>query len=95
MRKLAGQDDPHSMLPCHDISKLVIGMGKAHSAAFRVATVGASRVVEIKCPSDVAGICSLFQFVYDVHITRVLEGALLFTKMVTISPRFVMMNLLS
>jgi vacuolar protein sorting-associated protein 13A/C len=92
MRRISGQGDPNVVVPCSNIKNLTIGLEVNKSQRFRVETVGSQKVIEIKGDADREGNYINYQFVYDVQLSSLYPNEYLFTKIITISPRFVLVN---
>jgi vacuolar protein sorting-associated protein 13A/C len=83
------------MIPCHHTKKLCLALGSLKSEPFKVSTMGAKKVVSIKGEVSADESYVSYQFVYDVQLGWPLVDDLLYSYVVTVSPRFVLVNKLS
>lgn len=49
-------------------------------------------MIEIESESDQEGLKTKYQFIYEVQLIQALSNELIFTKVVIISPRFLLVN---
>lgn len=84
----------HNYFFCCATKKLQIELNKHKSERFKIATVGAQKVVTIEGPKGREGEYELFQLVFNVRFIWPLDDAEIYCKLVTISPRFILNNLL-
>jgi len=85
----------HNYFFCCATKKLQIELNKHKSESFKIAAVGAQKVVTIEGAKGREGEYELFQLVFNVRFIWPLDDAEVYCKLVTISPRFILNNLLS
>jgi vacuolar protein sorting-associated protein 13A/C len=83
------------LVPCYHTKKLCLALGALKSEPFKVSTMGTKKVISIKGELDTDGSYVNYQFVYDVQLGWPLADDLLYSYVVTVSPRFVLVNKLS
>lgn len=83
------------LVPCYHTKKLCLALGPLRSEPFKVSNMGTKKVVNIEGQADSDGSYVNYQFVYDVQLGWPLADDLLYSYVVTISPRFVLVNNLS
>lgn len=90
-RRIPMQDPGEAILspPCTKLSTELNGL---RSAAFKIGAVGAHNVVTVRGGSDQNGDFPLYQFVYDVEVAWPKADELLYTRVVSISPRLIIVN---
>jgi vacuolar protein sorting-associated protein 13A/C len=83
------------LVPCYHTKKLCLALGALKSEPFKVSTMGTKKVISILGELDTDGSYVNYQFVYDVQLGWPLADDLLYSYVVTVSPRFVLVNKLS
>ena len=91
-KKAAGQTMDNSITPAHSTKKVRISMGRNLSNAFKIGAVGVKNVIQFLGDVDSEGFQVRYQFLYEILLARVIEGELLFTKVLIISPRYLLIN---
>lgn len=85
----------HNYFFCCATKKLQIELNKRKSESFKIGAVGAQKVVTIEGPKGKDGEYELYQLVYNVRFIWPLDDGEVYCKLVTISPRFIVNNLLA
>ncbi|CAG9335335.1 VPS13_2 [Blepharisma stoltei] len=89
---VAGQNNIDPLVPCFFTKKIAIGMGKSKSEYFKINTIGAQTMIEIEGEPDEEGLKTKYQFIYEVQLVQSVPNELIFTRMVIVSPRFLLVN---
>lgn len=85
----------HNYFFCCATKKLQIELNRRKSESFKIGAVGAQKVVTIEGEKGREGEYELYQLVYNVRFIWPMDDAEIYCKLVTISPRFIVNNLLS
>lgn len=93
-KRVAGQTIDNSITPAHSTKKVKISMGKNKSKSFKIGAVGVKNIIQFLGNEDFEGFCTRYQFLYEILLARVIPGELLFTKVLIISPRYLLINTL-
>lgn len=91
-KRAAGQSLDNPITPAHSTKKVRISIGKNKSKGFKIGAVGVKNVVQFLGDIDSEGFQVRYQFLYEILLARVIEGELLFTKVLIISPRYLLIN---
>lgn len=91
-KMVPGQTLIDYLIPCDKTKKIAIGMGYHKSSLFNITAVGAKNIVQFDADTNDDGIMVKYQFVYNVYLSRVLKDDFIFTRIVTLSPRFLLEN---
>ncbi|OMJ85768.1 hypothetical protein SteCoe_12834 [Stentor coeruleus] len=89
---LPGQNFISTVLPSNKIKKIVIGLGNAKSKTVKIDTVGIQDIIELIGDPTPSGLSAKYQYTLDVQITKVIHNETVFTKIVIISPRYILVN---
>lgn len=84
--------DPGEAILCPPCTKLATELNGLRSAAFKIGAVGAHNIVTVRGNADLNGDFPLYQFVYDVEVAWPRAEELLYTRVVSISPRLIIVN---
>lgn len=90
-RVVGGQNYVDNVVPCSPTRKIAIGIGKEKSDMLHVATVGTEDLIEFQ-GEELDGIRKKYQFSYSVSLAKVLDSELVFSKIVLIVPRYILIN---
>lgn len=91
-KKAAGQDYDQPIVPIHSTKKARVSMGKIKSKSFKIGAVGVKNVIQFLGDINSQGFQMRYQFLYEILLARVITDELLFTKVLIISPRYLIMN---
>ena len=91
-KRVAGQNVDNSIIIAHSTKKVRISMGANKSKSFKIGAVGVKNVIQFLGDTDNQGFQTRYQFLYEILLARVIEGELLFTKVLIISPRYLLIN---
>lgn len=91
-RKVAGQVIDNPITPAHSTKKAKISMGRFKSKSVKIGAVGVKNVIQFLGDPDKDNFQTRYQFLYEILLARVIEGELLFTKVMIISPRYLILN---
>ncbi|CAG9335375.1 VPS13_3 [Blepharisma stoltei] len=94
-RVVPGQSLVDCVIPCEKTKKIAIGMGHHRSNLFKITAVGAKNIVEFDAECNDEEIMMKYQFVYSVYLAQIIKNEYIFTKIVTVSPRFLLENTLN
>jgi Vacuolar-sorting-associated 13 protein C-terminal/SHR-binding domain of vacuolar-sorting associated protein 13/Autophagy-related protein C terminal domain len=89
---VAGQTVDNSITIGHSTKKVRISIGKNKSKSFKIGTVGIKNVIQFLGDVDSEGFQTRYQFLYEILLARVINDELLFTKVLIISPRYILIN---
>lgn len=87
-----GQDFISNVIACNNTKKLIIGLGNQRSKAFLTDSVGIKDIIDLIADTNPAGHSFKYQYTLDVEMSKILENAMIFCKVIIISPRFLLVN---
>lgn len=93
-KPVAGQQGFTSVVLSNNVTQLVIDLEGHKSEPFNINTVGTQNVVDIETDRNETGGFVNYQFVYDVQLSWPVPEELIYTKLVSVAPRLIMINFL-
>ena len=90
-RKIPMQDPGEAIL-APVCTKLVTELNGIRSQAFKIGAVGAHNIISVRGSKDSLSDFAVYQLVYDVEIAWPRVDELLYTRVVSISPRLIIVN---
>lgn len=93
-KPVAGQQGFTSSVLSNNVTQLVVDLEGHKSEPFNINTVGTQNVVDIETDRNQTGGFVNYQFVYDVQLSWPVPEELIYTKLVSIAPRLIMINFL-
>lgn len=84
----------HNYFFCCSTKKLQLELDRKKSEKFKIGNVGAKKVVSVEGGKGKDGEYRLYQLVYSVQFIWMLDDSDIYCKLVTVSPRFIINNLL-
>ena len=91
-RLIPGQNFTNTILPSNTTNKILIGLGNKKSKAFKIDSVGISDIIELLGDTTPAGYSAKYQYTLDVQLVKILKKEMMFTKVIVISPRYLVVN---
>ena len=89
---IPGQNFSNTILPSNITKKILIGLGNARSRIFKMDSVGIQDIIQLLGDPTPAGTSAKYQYTLDVQLARVLQDEMILTKVIVISPRFLVVN---
>ena len=89
---IPGQDFNKTILPSNKTKKILIGLGNQKSRSFKIDSVGINDIIELLGDRNPAGHSAKYQYTLDVQVAKILKNEMIFTKIVIIAPRFLIIN---
>lgn len=89
---IAGQNFTNTILPSNATKKIFIGLGNKKSKTFKLDSVGVQDIIELIGDVTPAGNSAKYQYTLDVQLAKVVKSEMILTRIVVISPRFLIVN---
>ena len=91
VRRIPGQLNP-AIVISDMCRKLCVGLDRCRSRPFKTGAAGAINVITVDTEEDSLGDSIRYQFVYNVEVAWLFPGEVIYTRVVTVTPRFILVN---
>ena len=94
VRRIPGQLNPAIVLS-DTCRKLCLGLDRCRSRPFKTGAAGAINIITVDTEEDDLGDSIRYQFVYNVEVAWLFPTEVIYTRVVTVTPRFIFVNALT
>jgi vacuolar protein sorting-associated protein 13A/C len=91
VRRIPGQLNPAIVLS-DTCRKLCLGLDRCRSRPFKTGAAGAINIITVDTEEDTLGDSIRYQFVYNVEVAWLFPMEVIYTRVVTVTPRFIIVN---